>query len=67
MSGPAGCGKSTVASRLVQACPNLSRAVTATTRSPRPGETEGVDYFFLSQEAFEERISQEAFFEHAEV
>lgn len=67
LSGPAGCGKSTVAARLVQACPNLHRAVTATTRAPRPGESEGQDYFFLSDEAFAAKVAAGEFFEHATI
>lgn len=67
LSGPAGCGKSTVAARLVQACPNLERGVTATTRPPRETEVAGVDYYFLSENAFAEKVAQGAFFEHAVV
>ncbi|MDR0418248.1 MAG: hypothetical protein LBH08_02345, partial [Puniceicoccales bacterium] len=53
ISGPAGIGKSTVCSRLVKNYgSNLKRIVTATTREPRPGEIDGVDYCFIDEETF---------------
>ncbi len=67
LSGPAGCGKTTVAERLLQACPTLRRGVTATTRPPRPGEKHGQDYYFYAEDIFREMIADGAFFEHAEV
>jgi len=67
-SGPSGVGKDAVLGPLFSAgiCPpRLRRCITATTRAPRPGEIEGVDYFFLSREEFERRIAEGFFLEHA--
>jgi guanylate kinase len=67
-SGPSGVGKDAVLTPLFdpKICPpRLRRCITATTRSPRPGEIEGVDYFFLSPEEFERRIAEGFFLEHA--
>jgi guanylate kinase len=66
LSGPSGVGKSTVAERLL-ADPAFGRAVTATTRAPRPGEADGVAYHFLTEAAFRERLAQGGFLEHANV
>ena len=66
VSGPAGIGKTTVCENLLSAfAPNLQRAVTATTRAPRDGEKDGVDYHFLSADAFEEKVAAGQFYEHA--
>jgi len=68
LSGPSGSGKDAVLGPLFSAgtCPpRLRRCVTATTRTPRPGEIEGVDYFFLAREEFEQRIGEGFFLEHA--
>jgi guanylate kinase len=68
LSGPSGVGKDAVLAPLFSAgtCPpRLRRCVTATTRPPRPGEIDGVDYFFLSREEFERRIGEGFFLEHA--
>ena len=66
LSGPSGAGKTTV-SRAVARRLSLFISVSATTRSRRPGETEGVDYYFLSREEFQKRIADGAFVEWAEV
>ncbi len=68
LSGPSGVGKDAVLAPLFAAgtCPpRLRRCITATTRAPRPGEIEGVDYFFLSPAQFERRIGEGFFLEHA--
>jgi guanylate kinase len=65
ISGPAGSGKTTLCDRMLAAFPGIRRIVTATTRAPREGEVDGVDYHFLSMEAFEQGIRDGAFFEHA--
>lgn len=66
ISGPAGSGKTTLCDRLVQAhAPGLSRVVTSTTRGSRGGEIAGVDYHFLTDEEFEAKIDEDAFYEHA--
>ena len=65
ISGPAGVGKTTICDKLVNDfSPHLSRLVTATSRSPRGKEVDGVDYFFLSRDEFEKRISNEDFAEY---
>ena len=56
LSGPSGCGKGTVLKELLSRNENIFLSVSATTRSPRPGEENGVHYFFLSREEFESRI-----------
>lgn len=64
MSGPAGAGKSTVVRDLLKSCPlPLVFSVSATTRSPRPGEVDGVDYFFLTRDEFARRREQGEFVE----
>ena len=66
VSGPSGAGKSTVISRLSQLRSDLRFSVSATTRAPRPGEIDGQDYYFKTQEEFWEMIKLDAFLEHAE-
>lgn len=66
ISGPSGSGKSTVVNALCKADETLRLAVSATTRTPRPREVDGVDYHFLSKSEFEELIQQEGFLEWAE-
>ena len=67
ISGPSGVGKDSVIKRLLEKDPSLAFVVTAASRDPRPGEVEGVDYYFLSREEFERRIEADAFLEHAVV
>jgi guanylate kinase len=66
VSGPSGSGKSTLIRRVlaVASCP-LRLSVSATTRRPRRGETEGVDYYFWDRERFERELEADAFLEHA--
>ena len=66
VSGPSASGKSTLWRRLVEH-PQVGFSVSATTRSPRPGEVDGKDYFFVSEERFEELIQQGDLLEHANV
>lgn len=65
ISGPSGSGKTTVCERL-RSDPDIVLSVSATTRRPRPGERDGVDYRFLSREEFLERVRRGEFVEHAE-
>ncbi len=65
LAGPAGSGKTTLCERLVAAIPAFARVVTATTRPPRPGETDGKDYHFLTPEQFDEKVAAGAFLEWA--
>lgn len=68
ISGPSGAGKSTVVSNLLETCPlPLTLSVSATTRSPRPGEEDGVHYWFLSREEFLRRREAGEFLESCEV
>ena len=64
ISGPAGTGKGTVVKALLAENGNMHLSVSATTRSPRPGETDGVEYFFKTREEFEEMINEGAFIEY---
>lgn len=61
---PSGGGKTTVVNELVKQLPNSVRLVTSTTRSPRPGEIDGVDYHFLTRSEFVYKIVQGDFAEH---
>ena len=65
ISGPSGVGKDTVIKRLLELDPNLRYSVSYTTRSPRPGEVDGVNYHFVSRAEFERLIPEGAFLEHA--
>lgn len=67
ISAPSGGGKTTVCKQLLASVPDLERVVTCTTRPPRPGERDGVDYHFLTLAAFEEQVAGGAFLEHAQV
>lgn len=68
LSGPSGVGKTTVLGRLLEVCPlPLVRSVSATTRPPRPGETDGIDYHFLTPEEFARRRKAGEFLECAQV
>ncbi len=66
ISGASGVGKSTVLSKVMANRKNLSCSVSATTREPRPGEVEGVHYYFITLERFQEMIRQDAFLEYDE-
>ena len=67
LSGPSGVGKGTLKQRLLcEFAEHLAFSVSATTRQPRPGEVEGVDYFYCDREAFVQKLGCEAFLEHAE-
>ena len=66
VSAPSGCGKSTVVHRLMEKRENLRFSVSATTRKPREGETDGVDYYFVSRQEFRRMVDEDEFLEHAE-
>ena len=65
--GPSGVGKGTVVKALRKAHPQVNVAVSATTRSPRPGERNGVDYHFFSEAQFDELVDSDGFVEWAVV
>lgn len=67
LSSPSGAGKSTLARRLMAWDPTLTFSVSATTRAPRPGETDGVEYIFKTKEQFAAMIAAGEMLEHAEV
>jgi guanylate kinase len=67
ISAPSGGGKTTLCKQLLAAHPNLTRAVTCTTRAPREGEKDGIDYYFLDAESFLKRVQAGNFLEHATV
>ena len=66
ISGPSGSGKSTV-TKIVKDKLNIPLSISATTRSPRDGEIDGKDYFFLSEEEFKNKIANDEFYEYANV
>ena len=67
ISAPSGGGKTTLVRELLRARPNMVRAVTCTTRLPRPGEKNGADYYFLKPADFLRRVQAGNFLEHATV
>lgn len=67
VSGPSGAGKSTVIKKALEKVESFTFSVSYTTREKRPGEIEGKDYFFVSEEKFNELKSQGEFLEYAEV
>jgi guanylate kinase len=67
ISAPSGGGKTTLQDQLLAANPSLTRAVTCTTREPRPGEKDGDDYYFLDATSFLKRVQAGNFLEHATV
>lgn len=65
VSGFSGAGKGTLMKRLVQDYDNYALSISATTRSPRPGEEDGREYFFLQKEQFEQKIAENGLIEYA--
>ena len=65
VSGPSGVGKSTIVRRVLDADPQVRFSISHTTRAPRAGETNGVDYFFVSETDFRDLIEKGAFLEYA--
>ena len=65
ITGPSGVGKGTLIRGLLARIPELELSVSATTRQPRPGELDGVDYHFLSDDEFDRKVTAGAFVEHA--
>ncbi len=66
ISGPSGVGKGTLVSKLMELRDDVALSVSATTRSPRPGEVDGKNYFFLTKEKFKDLIDADGFIEWAE-
>lgn len=67
ISGPSGTGKGTLVKKLMQSDPSFRFSCSVTTRKPREGEMEGVDYYFVSDEEYSQLVSQQQFLEHATV
>jgi guanylate kinase len=67
LSAASGTGKTTLGQRLIKRFPEIKLSVSYTTRAPRPGEQNGVDYYFVSTTQFEEMVHQNAFIEWAQV
>lgn len=67
VSAPSGTGKTTVVDRLLERYPQLWRSRSYTSRPPRPGETDGVDYNFISRTEFEAMVSRNEFLEWADI
>lgn len=67
LSSPSGAGKSTIARKLLEAVPDISMSISATTRPMRPGEVDGVDYHFVSVERFKQMAADGEFLEWAHV
>lgn len=67
ISGPSGAGKGTLVKRLLERIPDAWVSVSATTREPRPGEIDGVHYYFLNDRRFDELIASHGFLEWADV
>ena len=65
ITGPSGVGKGTLIRGLLERVPGLELSVSATTRAPRPGERDGIDYHFLDPAGFEDRVRSGDFLEHA--
>ena len=66
ISGSSGVGKGTVIKSLLEKCPDLNLSISCTTRNPRPGEKDGINYFFISREEFKKGIENNDFLEWAE-
>jgi guanylate kinase len=67
ISAPSGGGKTTLCQQLLKSRPDMTRAITCTTRAPRPGEKDGVDYHFFDASEFLKRLHAGNFLEHATV
>ncbi len=66
IEAPSGTGKGTICKELLRRDPNIKFSVSVTTRKPREGEVEGVDYFFVSDEQYDKFLEQDAFYEHVD-
>ncbi|MEN8661788.1 MAG: guanylate kinase [Lentimonas sp.] len=67
VSGPAGSGKTTVCDRMLAEIPAVERVVTSTTRKPRGGEVDTIDYYFFDHDTFKAKVEAGEFYEHANV
>ncbi len=67
LSSPSGAGKTTISKKLQQKYQNFKISVSHTTRRPRPNEVEGIDYYFLTEEQFQNKIANKEFYEYAKI
>lgn len=67
VSGPSGSGKSTICKSVIEKDDHIKLSVSATTRHPRANEKNGVEYYFLTLEEFNEKVNQNEFYEHAKI
>lgn len=67
ISGPSGCGKGTLCGQIAAGHPEINISVSATTRPPRSGEVQGVNYYFMSRQEFEQKIEDDDFLEWAPI
>lgn len=67
ISAPSGCGKTSLVNAMMQSASNMMVSISYTTREPRPGEQDGVNYHFVDNATFQKMVAQEEFLEHAEV
>lgn len=66
IEAPSGTGKNTVINEILKNDPNIKFSVSVTTRKPREGEVDGVDYYFVTDEQYDEFMAQDAFYEHVD-
>lgn len=67
ISAPSGAGKTSLVSKLIEKDQHIQVSISSTTRPKRPGEEDGINYHFLTLEAFEHKVAQQDFLEHAKV
>ena len=67
VSGPSGVGKTTIIKRILETNPDIELSVSATTRQPRDGEVDGLDYFFIDRSVFERKLQEKKFLEWATI
>lgn len=67
LTAPSGAGKTTIAHELLRQIPELAFTISVTTRAPRPGETDGKDYYFITVDEFKKKVAADAFVEHEKV
>ncbi|WZL74780.1 guanylate kinase [Clostridiaceae bacterium 35-E11] len=67
VSGPSGTGKGTICKRLLEKEKDIKLSISATTREPRKGEVDGINYFFVDRDVFKQQILEDAFLEYAKV
>ena len=67
LSSPSGAGKTTISKKIQQKYQNFKISVSHTTRKPRPNEVEGIDYYFIHENDFKNKIENNEFYEHAKI